>query len=205
MATNVTSIKVTEMDHIVLRVADVERSLAFYIGVLGMQGERLEEYRAGAVGFPSVRITSDTLIDIQPGKETLATPDAARNLDHFCMVIEPTDMAALASDLTAKGSHGAGRAGDALGRPRPRGVHLCVGPRRHPARAALLRVGSAGVTTATQPCARWACTNSASFDKPLCYPHWQEWDAGELEECATVVAVLHSGDEALFVYFTGMG
>ncbi len=103
MATNVTSIKVTEMDHIVLRVADVERSLAFYIGVLGMQGERLEEYRAGAVGFPSVRITSDTLIDIQPGKETLATPDTARNLDHFCMVIEPTDMAALARDLTAKG------------------------------------------------------------------------------------------------------
>ncbi len=51
------------------------------------------------------------------------------------------------------------------------------------------------MTTATQPCARWACTNSASFDKPLCYPHWQEWDSGELEECARC-GWFHSGDDS---------
>lgn len=35
-----------------------------------------------------------------------------------------------------------------------------------------------------QFCVRWGCTNGASYDKPLCYPHWLEWDAGELEECS---------------------
>ena len=48
------AITVTELDHIVLNVFDVERSLAFYIDVLGLQGERVAEFRAGKVGFPSV-------------------------------------------------------------------------------------------------------------------------------------------------------
>jgi len=37
--------------------------------------------------------------------------------------------------------------------------------------------------SATQFCARWGCTNAASYDKPLCYSHWLEWDEGKLEEC----------------------
>ena len=31
-----TKLKVTELDHIVLRVKDVERAIEFYIGVLGL-------------------------------------------------------------------------------------------------------------------------------------------------------------------------
>lgn len=95
-------VKISEMDHIVLRVANVERSLAFYMGVLGMHGERIEEFRSGSVSFPSVRISGDTLIDLQTGKES-PSPAAPRNLDHFCLVVEPIDMAALAADLEASG------------------------------------------------------------------------------------------------------
>ncbi len=34
-----------------------------------------------------------------------------------------------------------------------------------------------------QFCARWGCNKSATYDKPLCYEHWLEWEAWELEEC----------------------
>ena len=34
-----------------------------------------------------------------------------------------------------------------------------------------------------QFCARWGCDKSATYDKPLCYKHWQEWEAWELDEC----------------------
>jgi catechol 2,3-dioxygenase-like lactoylglutathione lyase family enzyme len=88
------SIRITAMDHIVLNTTDVERSLAFYAGVLGLQEERVEEFRRGEVGFPSVRISADTLIDLFPTKEP---PEAGttQNLNHFCLVAEDVDFDAL--------------------------------------------------------------------------------------------------------------
>lgn len=35
----------------------------------------------------------------------------------------------------------------------------------------------------SQPCARWGCEKSATYTKPLCYKHWHEWEAWDLEEC----------------------
>lgn len=35
-----------------------------------------------------------------------------------------------------------------------------------------------------QFCARWGCDRSATYDKPLCYQHWLEWEAWESEECS---------------------
>jgi len=34
-----------------------------------------------------------------------------------------------------------------------------------------------------QVCARWGCDKNATYKKPLCYPHWAEWDRWELDEC----------------------
>jgi catechol 2,3-dioxygenase-like lactoylglutathione lyase family enzyme len=98
-------IRVTGLDHIVLVVDDVDRSLAFYNGLLGLEPERLDEWRAGQVPFPSVRLTPTTIIDLFPVAfaRALSDTDAAlaaspsRNLDHFCLVIEPTDLDALAA------------------------------------------------------------------------------------------------------------
>ena len=56
-------VNITEMDHIVLRTRDVEQSLRFYTEVLGMQPERVEQWRAGEVRFPSARLNADTIID----------------------------------------------------------------------------------------------------------------------------------------------
>jgi catechol 2,3-dioxygenase-like lactoylglutathione lyase family enzyme len=84
-------VHVVGFDHVVLVVADVERSLAWYCGELGLRGERVEEWRRGEVLFPSVRIDDHTLIDLLAGERT------GTNADHVCLVIEPTDLAALAN------------------------------------------------------------------------------------------------------------
>jgi catechol 2,3-dioxygenase-like lactoylglutathione lyase family enzyme len=78
------------MDHLVLVVADVERSVAWYRDVLGLEVERFDLWKDGKVLFPSVRIDETTIIDILPGER-----GAGRgNVDHFCLVIEETDLAA---------------------------------------------------------------------------------------------------------------
>jgi catechol 2,3-dioxygenase-like lactoylglutathione lyase family enzyme len=40
-------LRIQAMDHIVLVVADVERSVAWYVDALGLEALRLEEWRAG--------------------------------------------------------------------------------------------------------------------------------------------------------------
>ena len=85
-------VKITELDHIVLRVRDVETSLRFYTQVLGMPSERVEQWRAGEVRFPSARLNADTIIDFFGSDQQPIGREGAKNQDHFCMVIEPTDM-----------------------------------------------------------------------------------------------------------------
>ena len=52
------------IDHYVLHVADAERSVAWYGEVLGLQPERLEEWREGKVPFVSLRVDATTIIDL---------------------------------------------------------------------------------------------------------------------------------------------
>ncbi len=85
-------VKITELDHIVLRVRDVETSLRFYTQVLGLPSERVEQWRAGEIRFPSARLNADTIIDFFPSEQKPIGREGAKNQDHFCMVIEPTDM-----------------------------------------------------------------------------------------------------------------
>ena len=78
------------MDHIVLNVEDDEKMIAFYSKVLMFGPERLEEYRAGDVPFPSVRLNSDTIIDLFPKKMRQKSALAAQgreNLNHFCIAL----------------------------------------------------------------------------------------------------------------------
>jgi catechol 2,3-dioxygenase-like lactoylglutathione lyase family enzyme len=81
----VVDVRIVAFDHVVLNVADVERSLSFYCGELGLVGERVEEWRRAEVLFPSVRVTESTIIDL------LAAPRTGENADHICLVVEPMD------------------------------------------------------------------------------------------------------------------
>jgi catechol 2,3-dioxygenase-like lactoylglutathione lyase family enzyme len=62
---------VCALDHIVLNVADVERSLHFYQTTLGLAAERVEAWRRHEVGFPNeptaVELLADELISQQHG------------------------------------------------------------------------------------------------------------------------------------------
>jgi len=84
-------VRAVGLDHLVLRSPDVERSLRFYVGELGLEPVRVDEWRRGEVLFPSVRIDATTLIDV------MAADRSGTNVDHFCLVIEPTDLDALAA------------------------------------------------------------------------------------------------------------
>ncbi len=84
------AVRVTGLDHVVVMVADPERALDFYCGLLGGTPERADEWRRGEVFFPSVRLDATTIIDLFP-----AAPEG-RNMDHLCLVVEVTDLQALA-------------------------------------------------------------------------------------------------------------
>ncbi len=96
-------VKITELDHIVLRNKDVEESLRFYTEVLGLPAERVEKWRAGEIRFPSARINADTIIDFFGADQEPIGKDGIKNQDHFCMVIEPTDMEELKAKFEAMG------------------------------------------------------------------------------------------------------
>ena len=81
--------RVRELDHVVLNVADVERSLRFYCGELGLAPVRVDEWRRGEAPFPSARVNDGTIIDL------LALPRTGENADHLCLVIDPIDLDAL--------------------------------------------------------------------------------------------------------------
>ncbi len=83
-------VKAIGLDHIVLKVADVERSLAWYTSELGLEGERVEEWRRGEAPFPSARVDATTVIDLVNADRT------GENVDHLCLVVDPTDSDALA-------------------------------------------------------------------------------------------------------------
>lgn len=83
--------RVTGLDHIVLCVADVERSVAWYRDELGLRPERLDEWRAGEAPFASVRVDDSTIIDL------LERAPTGSNVDHVALVVDDVDLAELAA------------------------------------------------------------------------------------------------------------
>ncbi|MFM2076822.1 MAG: hypothetical protein RJA49_712, partial [Actinomycetota bacterium] len=71
--------RITGLDHVVLRVEDMERAVAFYEG-LGLRTVRLEEWRRGEAPFVSMRVDEGTIIDLQTG------PITGVNMDHLALV-----------------------------------------------------------------------------------------------------------------------
>ncbi|MBV1892533.1 MAG: VOC family protein [Ilumatobacteraceae bacterium] len=79
-------VNISGLDHIVLKCADVETTLSWYLDVLGLEPVRVAAWRSGEAPFPSARVNENTIIDFFDGD-----PSEGR-LDHFCLVIEPTDL-----------------------------------------------------------------------------------------------------------------
>ena len=92
-------VQVIGLDHVVLTCADVEASIEFYCGELGLAPDRVDEWRRGEALFPSARIDATTLIDLFPAALGGAAPTGAGppNMHHFCVVIEAADLDSLAA------------------------------------------------------------------------------------------------------------
>jgi catechol 2,3-dioxygenase-like lactoylglutathione lyase family enzyme len=97
-------IRIREIDHIVLRVRELQSMIDFYCGVLGCAVERKQD----EIGLVQLR-AGRALIDLIPvdgplGRAGGAAPGTeARNLDHFCLRVDPFDEAAIRAHLASRG------------------------------------------------------------------------------------------------------
>jgi catechol 2,3-dioxygenase-like lactoylglutathione lyase family enzyme len=86
---------VTGLDHVVLRVADIDRAIHFYEAVLGLHVER----RLAEIGLVQLR-AGTSMIDLVPRTED---EDDGRNMDHFAVRIAEMDVPALTAHLKRHG------------------------------------------------------------------------------------------------------
>ena len=89
------ALRVTGLDHVVLRVADIDRAITFYEAVLGLHVER----RLETIGLVQLRAGS-AMIDLVPKRED---EDMGNNMDHFAVRIAEMDVAALTAHLQRHG------------------------------------------------------------------------------------------------------
>jgi catechol 2,3-dioxygenase-like lactoylglutathione lyase family enzyme len=98
------AIRIRGIDHVVLRVRDLPRALAFYCGALGC----VEERRLEGLGLVQLR-AGGSLIDLvdvdAPLGRAGGTPpgEEGRNMDHFALQLEAFDEPALRRALEAAG------------------------------------------------------------------------------------------------------
>jgi catechol 2,3-dioxygenase-like lactoylglutathione lyase family enzyme len=98
-------IAISNLDHVVLRVRNLAAMLDFYAGVLGCPVEKVQ----ADIGLYQLRAGS-ALIDLVPVDGPLGLKGGAapgpegRNLDHFCLRVDPFDAEAITAHLRAHGA-----------------------------------------------------------------------------------------------------
>ena len=97
-------IAILGFDHIVLRIADKDAMLGFYVGVLGLT----VDWDRPELGLTHVRAGPQMIdlvtLDGPLGRRGGAAPGAeGRNLDHFALQVRPFDEAAIRAHLAAHG------------------------------------------------------------------------------------------------------
>ncbi len=98
------------IDHVVLWVEDPAASVKFFVEVVGCQPVRLEEFTERKVGFPSVRLADDAIIDLMPKaavpmieKIPGAAGTAGHKTNHVCLAMTKAEYDALRGRLAARG------------------------------------------------------------------------------------------------------
>lgn len=98
------AVEIRGIDHVVLRVRDVERALRFYVEVLGCKPERTIE----KLGLYQLR-AGRALIDLVDVDSALGRPggpapgDGGRNMDHVALQLAHFDEPALRAHLERHG------------------------------------------------------------------------------------------------------
>jgi catechol 2,3-dioxygenase-like lactoylglutathione lyase family enzyme len=97
-------INITSIDHVVFRVADLEKAATFYVDVLGARWEK----KQAAIGLYQLRVGT-SLIDLVPIDGKLGTSGGAapgvegHNVDHVAFRVLPWDAEAILAHLNSHG------------------------------------------------------------------------------------------------------
>ena len=86
----------TGIDHVVLLVGDIERSIEWYHEHLGLSAERVAEWRAGTALFVSLRVSDSFIIDL------LQEDPNGRNIDHLALVTDRKSFADFVANHSAE-------------------------------------------------------------------------------------------------------
>jgi catechol 2,3-dioxygenase-like lactoylglutathione lyase family enzyme len=82
--------RILKLDHVVITTADVDRLMRFYTEELGLVAEGVDQWKAGELPFPSLRVSPTLIIDLQAGTRT------GMNVDHLAFVVDDLDRAHIA-------------------------------------------------------------------------------------------------------------
>jgi len=97
-------IRIREIDHVVLRVIDLDAMLEFYCAVLGCSVEKRQE----ELGLIQLR-AGRSLIDLVPAGGKLGRMGGAppgrdgHNMDHLCLRLDPFDAQGISRHLASHG------------------------------------------------------------------------------------------------------
>jgi catechol 2,3-dioxygenase-like lactoylglutathione lyase family enzyme len=100
-------IRIRDIDHVVFRVGDLDKVVAFWRDVLGAAFEKHQE----AIGLYQLRV-GNALVDLVPVDSRLGRIGGAapgpegRNVDHVCVRVAPWDEAAILAHLAGHGISG---------------------------------------------------------------------------------------------------
>jgi lactoylglutathione lyase len=90
------------LGHVAIKVADLERSLDFYVGKLGFTEMMRLNKEDGSVWLVYLRITDEQYLEIFPGAENDRAPGwDANGMNHMCLAVE--DIRALVGEIEASG------------------------------------------------------------------------------------------------------
>lgn len=88
--------EIAGIDHVVVRVADLDHSIRFYCDILGCS----LDWRRDEIGLAHLRVGS-AFIDLLAGQPLPA--DAVRNMDHLCLTVSSFDADEVRRHLEAHG------------------------------------------------------------------------------------------------------
>lgn len=91
--------KISGPDHTNWRVRDLDKSLWFYIDVLGLEPFGLEEYRRGERSLVSLRVTEDFILHLIPDSDF----EPGGGYDHLALRIEDATRDETTDYLEGKG------------------------------------------------------------------------------------------------------
>jgi catechol 2,3-dioxygenase-like lactoylglutathione lyase family enzyme len=93
--------RITAADHINIRIGDVEATLAFYQGVLGLEPDRLDDFREGKRPLFAFRVNESFILHVFPDPECPREPGGG--YDHLALTVEGMAPSELIGYLQEKG------------------------------------------------------------------------------------------------------